>query len=750
MKRINKVALFLVAFAMVMGVSMVAAPSKADAAKVKVKSVKVASPYSKRAYIAKGKSIKLSKEVKVNPNKSANKKVTFVSKNKKIATVSSSGKVKAKKVGTTKIVVTSKKNKKKKTTITVKVKSGAVTKVKLNKKSASINVGESLALKSSVSAKKGASKNLYWKSSKKSVATVSQKGVVAAKGVGSATITVRATDGSNKKATCKINVGYNVNMTGMNVLNHQSVSFSLDRPYALAANQIAVKTRRTSTGAYNNGLMIDSIVTTDNVNYTVVTSSETIISENDFVQLSIPSLPGSVKSMEKQYVEAATAYTEDSVYSCMVGNGFSKFLSFGKGIGYSSYSLVGLPAGLTYEVKNDYVSIKGKPSAVGIYRAVLTAVDEMGNTYTKNCTFCVGSSTAIAAAVADKYYLLGAEGVSIDAGISAIGGSGSYTYTKAPDGSGLTVSSSGYISGTIKIAGSYTINIHIVDNNNPAIATDVAAKINVAQGNAVTGSITDAQGNPINGVEVEFTNKNKGDRYCTSCSLYTDNKGSYSALLATGNYDVKAYYGMADVTRYLYNQSVTATGPFASIALPVYKVALVSNDGVTSLNGLTWYNDLDEVVGRGSTLYLKSGAYNLHSDTISTGGVMGGKKNATISFTITNTAVQYGATVVTTGGSEPSLIGEGDTVVTYSGSHLYYKFIPSETATYNFKSTGGSSLDPYITLYDENESKIGYDDDMDDGDYNFSLSRQLTQGKTYYIDTYAWNNGSYHMVITKN
>ena len=55
---------------------------------------------------------------------------------------------------------------------------------KLSKKTANIKVGKSKTLKL-----KGASGKVTWKSSKKSVATVSSKGVVKAKKAGIATIT---------------------------------------------------------------------------------------------------------------------------------------------------------------------------------------------------------------------------------------------------------------------------------------------------------------------------------------------------------------------------------------------------------------------------------------------------------------------------------------------------------------------------------------------------------------------------------
>lgn len=69
---------------------------------------------------------------------------------------------------------------------------------KINKKKATLKVGQTLQLK--VTGTKG---KVKWKSSKKSVATVSSKGRVKAKKKGSATITAKV---GKKKYTCKITV----------------------------------------------------------------------------------------------------------------------------------------------------------------------------------------------------------------------------------------------------------------------------------------------------------------------------------------------------------------------------------------------------------------------------------------------------------------------------------------------------------------------------------------------------------------
>lgn len=182
----------------------------ADAAsKVKVSSVKAVDKLTgkKTIKLTKGKKATIKTTVKVSPNKAANKKVTYKTSNKKVATVSSKGIITAKKKGTAKITVVSKKNSKKKATIKVTVVTGKVTSVALNKKETSLVEGATEALTPTVKTKGSkANKTLKWTSSNEAVATVSSKGVVTAKKAGTATITAKATDGTAKKATCKVTV----------------------------------------------------------------------------------------------------------------------------------------------------------------------------------------------------------------------------------------------------------------------------------------------------------------------------------------------------------------------------------------------------------------------------------------------------------------------------------------------------------------------------------------------------------------
>lgn len=130
-------------------------------------------------------------------------KIVWSSSNKKVATVTSKGKVKGIKNGTVTITVKIK-GSKKKATCKVTVITPA-TKVTLNKTSATINVGEKITLKGKISPKSAGNKTLEFRSSNKSVATVTSKGRVKGIKNGTATITVKI-KGTKKKATCKVTV----------------------------------------------------------------------------------------------------------------------------------------------------------------------------------------------------------------------------------------------------------------------------------------------------------------------------------------------------------------------------------------------------------------------------------------------------------------------------------------------------------------------------------------------------------------
>lgn len=204
MERVKRILTIIMTLALVMVFAGIS-PMTVNAAKKKinVKKVEITKPNSTVLVLKKGKTYQL--KTKVTPSNASNKKVIYKSSKKSVVTVNSKGKLTAKKKGTAKITVISKQNKKKKDTIKVIVGT-PVTKVKLNRKSKTLDVGETFTLKATLAPSKASYKKVKWTSSNEAVATVSKRGIVTAKAAGTVTITAKADDGSGKKASCKITV----------------------------------------------------------------------------------------------------------------------------------------------------------------------------------------------------------------------------------------------------------------------------------------------------------------------------------------------------------------------------------------------------------------------------------------------------------------------------------------------------------------------------------------------------------------
>lgn len=153
--------------------------------------------------LSKGKRTTLVATVKSNfkPNQS----VKWTTTKKKIATVNSKGVVYGKKIGTTKIRATATDGTKAYAECYVRVIK-RVTSVSISKNYITLVEGRSKKLKCGIKPKKATIKGVRWTTSDKNVAIVSSSGKVTAIAEGMCEVTVSATDGSGKKATCIVKV----------------------------------------------------------------------------------------------------------------------------------------------------------------------------------------------------------------------------------------------------------------------------------------------------------------------------------------------------------------------------------------------------------------------------------------------------------------------------------------------------------------------------------------------------------------
>ena len=178
---------------------------KSAKCKVTVKNViptKVTLSYPKLT-LDPGKSTTL--RATISPANATIKTVNWKSSNKSVAKVTAKGEVIAVKAGKCVITCTTVSGKKTaKCTVTVnKVK---VSSIKLSAQSLTLVKGKSTTLKATVSPTNATNKNVSWKTSNQSIATVDTKGVVRGVMPGKVTITCKANDGSGVSAKCTVTI----------------------------------------------------------------------------------------------------------------------------------------------------------------------------------------------------------------------------------------------------------------------------------------------------------------------------------------------------------------------------------------------------------------------------------------------------------------------------------------------------------------------------------------------------------------
>ena len=220
----------------------------------------------------------------VYPTNATNKAVNWTSSNSSVATVSTSGLVTAKGVGTATITCSAKDSGNAKATCTIKVteKEVKVTRIELNKTSDELEVGKTTQLTATVYPSNATNKAVTWTSSNSSVAAVSTSGFVTAKGVGTATITCSAKDSGNAKATCTIKV------KAKDYIEYNGIRYKV-----LENNNLSVTPLE--KGKYQGDIVIPASVNFDGIQYDV---SE--IGVNAFYQcinLTSVTIPTSVTSI---------------------------------------------------------------------------------------------------------------------------------------------------------------------------------------------------------------------------------------------------------------------------------------------------------------------------------------------------------------------------------------------------------------------------------------------------------------------
>ncbi len=160
-------------------------------------------------------------------------------------------------------------------------------------------------------------------------------------------------------------------------------------------------------------------------------------------------------------VNPPVAITTTTLPATTAGISYIQTLAATGGTGSLTYSVTTgtLPAGLSLSPSG---AISGTPTAAGSSPFTVTATDSLGATATKNLTILVNPAVTLNATAPPA----GSVGSAYSSQISATGGTGALTYavTTGTLPAGLTLSSSGLISGTPTTAGSSTFFITATDS----------------------------------------------------------------------------------------------------------------------------------------------------------------------------------------------------------------------------------------------------------------------------------------------
>lgn len=230
----------------------------------------------------------------VSPSDATNKNVTWKSSNTSVATVSSAGLLKAVGPGTATITCTAADGGGAKASCQVTVYQ-PVTSITLNSSSLSWSVGKTGSLKASVSPSNATNKNVTWKSSNTSVATVSSAGAVTAVGAGTATVTCTAADGSGVSASCTVKVSAADTISSILLTSTASSIYTGNHAYIKASTTPANQTVNYSSSNTSVATVTQSgVVTGVSAGKAVITVKDPKSSVKNTYTITVVSSPGGV------------------------------------------------------------------------------------------------------------------------------------------------------------------------------------------------------------------------------------------------------------------------------------------------------------------------------------------------------------------------------------------------------------------------------------------------------------------------
>jgi len=198
------------------------------------------------------------------------------------------------------------------------------------------------------------------------------------------------------------------------------------------------------------------------------------------VSVSDASFPVRQGALSYSLTVIADLTVDAALATARVGEAYSHTFAVSGGVTPYQYSLVGLPGGLSFDTNTGTIS--GTPNVARSDIQLQLTVSDSGSPAQTEVETILLTVKAPVIQITTTSLASGQVNVPYSAQVEAVHGETPYTWSVIagvlPDGSGATTprlnTSSGVISGTPTVAGSYTFTIQVTDNDSPA-TTDTAA-----------------------------------------------------------------------------------------------------------------------------------------------------------------------------------------------------------------------------------------------------------------------------------
>jgi hypothetical protein len=173
-----------------------------------------------------------------------------------------------------------------------------------------------------------------------------------------------------------------------------------------------------------------------------------------------------------------TISSSASFIGVALGGSVSASFTASGGAAPYNFTATGLPSGVSLSSTG---ALSGTPAQAGSFSGTVQVLDSHGNSASTSITIGVLglTTTALPNGVAGQFY---------SASLSAVGGTGPYSFSGTGIPAGLSLSSAGALTGTVTTAGGFTIGVRVSDSGGLSVSGNVSVNFTAPRGLTISGA----------------------------------------------------------------------------------------------------------------------------------------------------------------------------------------------------------------------------------------------------------------------